>query len=158
MGIAAFLGGGIAWLAFDMGRHAENIQKSLAEIERRKDSEGNLVLLRGQAQQARGYVPFLTSILPEADSLISLPQTMASKARLYGLEFGFAFGESIKGATTTAGTTSYVISGKGPLDKWIGFMAELEASAPLAGINTAVFTSPDAKGYEAKIHGTIFSQ
>lgn len=163
--IAAVLGAGIAWLAFDMNRHAETIQKSLAEIERRKDSESQLTLLRGQAQQASGYVPFLVSILPEADSLISVPRDAAATARLYGLDFGFTFGESVKGATTTAGTTAYVISGKGPLDKWIGFLADFETSGPLASVDKATFASTDlprgeagSKTYEAKINGSIFSQ
>lgn len=156
--IAVILGAGIAWLAYDMNRRAARIQESLLEIERRKESEGNLVLLRGQAEQAKGYVPFLVSILPEADSLISVPRDITAKARLYNLDFGFTFGESVKGSTTTPGTVAYVMSGKGPLDKWVGFITEIERSAPLMGIDRALFTSADGAVYEAKINGTIFSQ
>jgi hypothetical protein len=156
--LAVFLGAGIAWLAYDMNRHAATIQKSLAEIQARKDAEGNLTLLRGQAEQARGYVPFLVSILPNADSLISVPRDMVAKARLYGLDFGFTFGNSVKGATTTAGTIAYTMSGKGPLDKWIDFITGFEAGTPLASVDRAVFTSPDGKTYETKINGNIFSQ
>ncbi|MSR73723.1 MAG: hypothetical protein EXS60_01545 [Candidatus Pacebacteria bacterium] len=156
--IAVCLGAGIAWLAFDMDRHAQTIQKSLAEIQARKDAEGNLVLLRGQAGQASGYVPFLVSILPDPDSLISLPRDLTAKARLYGIDFGFTFGASTKGATTTAGTIAYTMSGKGPADKWIDFLRAVESGNPLASIERAVFTSTDGKLYETKINGTIFSQ
>ncbi len=156
--VAVLLGAGIAWLAYDMDRRAEGIQKSLAEMQSRKDSEGQLALLRGQAEQATAYVPFLVSILPDPDSLISVPRDAANAARLYGLDFGFAFGESVKGATTTAGTVAYSMSGKGPLGKWIDFLAAFEGGAPLAGIDKAVFASPDGKSYEATINGNIFSQ
>lgn len=156
--IALILGAGIAWLAYDMDRHATAIQKSLAEIQARKDAEGNLVLLRGQASQASAYVPFLVSILPDPDTLISVPRDLAAKARLYGLEFGFAFGASTKGATTTAGTIAYTMSGKGAADKWVEYLRAVEGGTPLASVERAVFTSTDGKLYEAKINGTIFSQ
>lgn len=156
--IAVVLGAGIAWLAYDMDRHATEIQKSLAEIQARKDAEGNLVLLRGQAQQASGYVPFLVSILPNPDSLISVPRDLTAKARLYGLDFGFTFGASTKGATTTAGTIAYTMSGKGAVDKWIDFIRAVESGSPLTAVERATFSSVDGKTYEAKINGTIFSQ
>lgn len=163
--IAVILGAGIAWLAYDMDRHASAIQKSLGEIRARKDAEGNLVLLRGQASQAVSYVPFLVSILPDPDTLISVPRDMTAKARLYDLDFGFAFGASTKGATTTAGTIAYTITGKGALDKWIDYLRAVESGSPLTGIERAVFSSVDSprgeaggKAYEVKINGTIFSQ
>lgn len=156
--IAVFLGAGIAWLAYDMDRHATGIQKSLAEIQSRKDAEGNLTLLRGQASQASGYVPFLVSILPDPDTLISVPRDLTAKARLYGLDFGFAFGASTKGATTTAGTIAYTMSGKGAVDKWIDFIRAVESGSPLTAVERATFSSADGKLYEAKINGTIFSQ
>lgn len=152
------MGAGIAWFAYDMGRRAEGIQKSLAEMQARKDAEGNLVLLRGQASQASAYVPFLVSILPEPDSLISVPREAAAEARLYGLDFGFAFGETVRGSTTTPGTVAYVMSGKGPLGKWLDFLAVFEKGAPLASVEGAVFSSTDGKTYEAKINGNVFSQ
>jgi hypothetical protein len=156
--VAVFLGGGIAWLAYDMNRHAATIQKSLAEIQARKDAEGNLVLLRGQSTQASGYVPFLVSILPEPDSLISLPREITNRARLYGIDFGFAFGESVRGSTTTAGTIAYTMSGKGTADKWMDFLRALESGTPLASVEKAIFSSADGKEYEVKINGNIFSQ
>ncbi len=156
--IAVILGAVIAWLAFDMDRRAAAIQQSLAEIQARKDAEGNLVLLRGQASQASGYVPFLVSILPDPDSLISVPRDLTARARLYGIDFGFTFGASTKGATTTAGTIAYTMSGKGALDKWINFLAAFEAGTPLARVDRAVFGSPDGTTYETTINGTIFSQ
>lgn len=156
--IAVCLGAGIAWLAFDMDRHAQAIQKSLAEIQARKDAEGNLVLLRGQASQASGYVPFLVSILPEPDSLIGLPRDMTNRARLYAIDFAFAFGASTKGATTTAGMIAYTMSGKGAAEKWIDFLRAFESGVPLASVEKATFSSLDGKEYEVKINGTIFSQ
>ena len=156
--IAVFLGGGIAWLAYDMNRHAVVIQKSLAEIQARKDGEGNLALLRGQAEQASGYVPFLVSILPEPDSLISLPREMTNRARLYGIDFSFAFGESVTGSTTTAGMIAYTASGKGDALKWLDFLRALESGSPLANVEKALFSSADGKEYEVKINGNIFSQ
>lgn len=152
------LGGGIAWLAYDMDRHASAIQESLGEIQARKDAGGNLALLRGQASQASGYVPFLVSILPNPDTLISVPRDFTAKARLYGLDFGFAFGASTKGATTTVGAIAYTMSGKGPLDKWIEYISAIESGSPLTGVERATFSSTDGKTYETKINGTIFSQ
>ena len=156
--IAVFLGAGIAWLAYDMNRHAESIQKSLAEMQARKDAEGNLTLLRGQSTQASGYVPFLLSILPDPDSLISLPRDMTNRARLYGIDFAFAFGDSVRGSTTTAGMIAYTMSGKGPADKWVDFLRAFESGAPLTSVEKAVFSSTDGKEYEVKINGNIFSQ
>lgn len=156
--IAVFLGASIAWLAYDMDRRAVAIQKSLAEMQARKDAEGNLTLLRGQAVQASGSVPFLISILPDPDSLISVPRDMTNRARLYGLDFGFTFGASVRGATTTAGMIAYTMSGKGALDKWIDFLRAVESVNPLTNIERAVFTSTDGKIYETKINGNIFSQ
>ena len=154
---AVFLGAGIAWLAYDMNRHAATIQVALGEIQSRKNSESQLSVLRGQASQAEGQVPFLTSILPEADALISVPREATSLARLSGLDFSFAFGESVKGATTTAGTIAYTISGKGPLDKWLDFLNSFEQGSPLVSVVRATLVG-DGKTYEVNAHGNIFSQ
>lgn len=162
---AVFLGAGIAWLAHDMNRHAANIQTVLAEIKSRKDSERELTLLRGQAAQASGQVPYLTSILPDEDALISVPREAASLARLRGLDFSFVFGASMRGATTTAGTIAYTISGKGPLDKWVDFFDAFERASPLASVEKITLTGTDSprgetggKIYEANAYGNVFSQ
>lgn len=155
---AVFLGAGIAWLAYDMNRHAANIQMALGEIQSRKNSESELTVLRGQAAQAGGQVPFLTSILPDEDALVGVPREMTSLARLHGLDFSFAFGESVKGATTTAGTIAYTISGKGPLDKWLDFLDSFERGSPMVSVLGATLAGTDGKTYEVNAHGNIFSQ
>lgn len=166
------MGAGIAWLAYDMNRHAGTIQAALAEMQSRKDSESQLALLRGQAREASGYAPFLVSILPDADSLISVPREAISLARLSGLDFSFAFGESVKGTTTTAGMIAYTMSGKGPAEKWIDFLRAFEAASPIASVEGITMASTDAprgeagsprneagaKIYEVNAHGNIFSQ
>jgi hypothetical protein len=156
--VAVLLGAIIAWLAYDMNRHATGIQSLLAEMQARKEAEGQLVILKGQATQAAGYAPSLLSMLPEADSLVGFPREAASRARLYGLDFGFTFGESTKGSTTTPGTVAYVMSGKGLLGKWIDFIYAFEAGSPLLGVERAVFESSNGTAYEAKITGHVFSQ
>lgn len=157
--IAAFiLGGGTAWLAYDINRRLITIQDSRRDIMGRNSAADQVLALRNQFQQARGELPFLQSLLPIQDQLINFPREAGVIARQKGVEFGFVFGASIAGDETAPGAVAFTASAKGTINNILDFLTAFESNKYLIGLDALTISANEEKTYQAIINGKIFTQ
>ncbi len=147
----------ILWLAFDISKRTEAVQKIRQEIATRFKAVESLASLKKDEQRAKVERVFLEQALPIQDKLINFPKDVTSLAKKFKVDLGFSFGKEVASTESSAGYIGFTMTARASFNNWLDFVESLEKSQYLISFDSFNLSGGE-DDFQSVINGKVFSQ